>query len=66
VLGGSGGDPAIRSRVGYLPGGLRVDPAYTARDLIECFSEIRGRIDPRWVGHLLDRFDPDPSRPYAS
>jgi ABC-2 type transport system ATP-binding protein len=64
MLGGSGGDPAIRARVGYLPGELHVDPAYTARDLLGYFGDLRGGVDPRWVGELLERFELDPSRPY--
>jgi ABC-2 type transport system ATP-binding protein len=63
VLGGSGGDPAIRRRIGYLPGDLRLDPAYTASDVIELFGSLRGGVDGPWVGTLVDRFGLDVSRP---
>ena len=63
VLGGSGGDPEIRRRIGYLPGDLRLDDDYTARDVIELFGRLRGGVDQRWVDALIERFGLDPSRP---
>lgn len=62
VLGGSGGDPEIRRRIGYLPGDLRLDPDYTATDVIELFGRLRGGVDRGWVDTLLQRFDLDPTR----
>jgi ABC-2 type transport system ATP-binding protein len=63
VLGGTGRDPAIRRRVGYLPGDLRLDPRYTAADVIEFYGALRGGVDGALVEELLDRFDLDPTRP---
>ena len=63
VLGGSGADPDVRRRIGYLPGDLRLDPEYTATDVIELFGRLRGGVDRRWVDTLLERFGLDPSRP---
>ncbi|MDP1805366.1 MAG: ABC transporter ATP-binding protein [Acidimicrobiales bacterium] len=63
VLGGSGGDPEVRRRIGYLPGDLRLDSAYTATDVIDLFGRLRGGVDRRWVDTLLQRFDLDPTRP---
>ena len=63
VLGGSGGDPEIRRRIGYLPGDLRLDPDYTATDVIELFGRLRGGVDRPWVDTLLERFGLDPGRP---
>jgi ABC-2 type transport system ATP-binding protein len=63
VLGGSGGDPEVRRRIGYLPGDLRLDPDYTASDVIEFFGRLRGGVDRPWVDTLLDRFGLDPTRP---
>ena len=63
VLGGSGGDPEIRRRIGYLPGDLHLDPDYTATDVIELFGRLRGGFDRPWVDTLLARFDLDPGRP---
>jgi len=62
VLGGSGGDTAIRRRIGYLPGDLEVDPSYTANDLLAFYGELRGGLDARLVGSLVARFDLDPTR----
>jgi ABC-2 type transport system ATP-binding protein len=62
VLGGSGSDPAIRARIGYLPGELRLDPHHTTRDIVDFFGSIRGGDQPH-VEDLLERFDLDPDRP---
>jgi ABC-2 type transport system ATP-binding protein len=63
VLGGSGADPRIRARIGYLPADLHVDPRYTTTDLLDFYGRLRGGHDPRWVATLLERFDLDPGRP---
>ena len=63
MLGGSGADPAIRRRVGYLPADFPVDPRYTARDLIDFYGSLRGGVEAGWVRALLDRFELDASRP---
>jgi ABC-2 type transport system ATP-binding protein len=62
ILGGSGADPAVRSRVGYLPGELHLDPTYTTHDLVGLYGALRGGIDQRFLGELLDRFSLDPGR----
>ena len=63
VLGGSGGDPAIRRRIGYLPGDLRLEPRYRAADVLEFYGALRGGLDQALVAGLMDRFDLDPTRP---
>ena len=63
VLGGTGRDPAIRRRVGYLPGDLRLDPRYSAADVIDFYGALRGGVDKTLVAELLGRFDLDPTRP---
>jgi ABC-2 type transport system ATP-binding protein len=63
VLGGTGRDPAIRRRVGYLPGDLRLDPGYSAADVIDFYGALRGGVDKALVAELLERFDLDPTRP---
>jgi ABC-2 type transport system ATP-binding protein len=63
MLGGSGADPAIRRRVGYLPADFPIDPRYTARDLIGFYGSLRGGVEAGWVRALLDRFELDASRP---
>jgi ABC-2 type transport system ATP-binding protein len=63
VLGGSGADPAVRRRIGYLPGDLRLDPRYTTGDVVAFYGRLRGGVDPAVVAGLLERFDLDPTRP---
>ena len=60
VLGGSGADPDVRRRIGYLPGELHFDPRYTARDVIGFYGDLRGGA-PR-AEQLLERFGLDPTR----
>ena len=62
VLGGTGADPSVRRRIGYLPGDLRIDPSYTGNDVFEFYGALRGGFDRRWLESLLERFDLDPSR----
>jgi ABC-2 type transport system ATP-binding protein len=63
VLGGSGADPAVRRRIGYLPGDLGLDPTYRGAEVFELFGALRGGLDQPWVDSLLQRFQLDPSRP---
>ncbi|MGI8334324.1 ABC transporter ATP-binding protein [Actinomadura scrupuli] len=62
LLGGSGADPEIRAKVGYLPADLYIDPRYTASDLLGFYGRLRGGHDRAWVAELLERFDLDPGR----
>jgi len=63
VLGGSGADPQVRRRIGYLPADLDVDPRWTAGDLLDFYGALRGGHDATWERTLLDRFELDPTRP---
>ncbi len=63
VLDGTGRDPAVRRRIGYLPGELRLDRRYTAADVLGFFGALRGGLDQALVSELLERFDLDPTRP---
>jgi ABC-2 type transport system ATP-binding protein len=63
VLDGTGADPAVRARIGYLPGDLHLDPRYTAGEVIEFYGALRGPGGRRLAGSLLERFDLDPTRP---
>ncbi len=63
VLGGAGRDLRVRRRIGYLPGDLRLDPRYTATEVIAFFGALRGGVDEATVRQLLDQFDLDPTRP---
>ena len=63
ILGGTGSDPAVRDRIGYLPAELSIPPRYTARDLVGFFAALRGGLDEAHFASLLERFDLDPDRP---
>ncbi len=63
VLGGNGADPAIRARIGYLPGDLDLPPGYTTDEVVALFGQLRGGVDRSEVDALLARFDLDPTRP---
>jgi ABC-2 type transport system ATP-binding protein len=63
VLGGSGRDPAIRNRVGYLPGDLNLPRAMTGADAIGYFGGLQGGGHERDAAHLADRFGLDTGRP---
>jgi ABC-2 type transport system ATP-binding protein len=62
ILGGPGADPAVRACVGYLPGELHLDPAYTTNDVVGFYGELHGGVDLSWVDELVDRFTLDPGR----
>ncbi|MDP8987242.1 MAG: ABC transporter ATP-binding protein [Actinomycetota bacterium] len=63
VLGGSGSDPEVRRRIGYLPADLRLDPRYRAGELFAFLGSLRGGLDEGFLRALVERFDLDPTRP---
>ena len=63
VFGRPSDDPSVRARIGYLPGELRFDPKYTARDLIDFYGALRGGVDERTVDAIVQRFSLDLDRP---
>jgi ABC-2 type transport system ATP-binding protein len=63
LLGGSGSDPRIRARVGYLPGDLNRPRSMTGEDAFDYFGGLRGRSDPNVRDSLISRFGLDPTRP---
>src|SRR5438876_3887463 len=47
---------AVRARVGYLPGELRLDDNLTAEGVLRFFDRLRGgRVDPGFMRKLADR-----------
>jgi len=67
VLGSSPSrDVALRRRIGYLPGDLRVDPAMTGAELFGWFGQLRGGIDQHRVDELVERLGLDPGRPFGA
>src|SRR6516165_9970393 len=63
VLGGSGRDPAIRARVGYLPRDLNLPRAMTGAAAIDYFGALQGGGHETEAASLVDRFGLDPDRP---
>jgi ABC-2 type transport system ATP-binding protein len=63
LLGTEGAPPSIRSRIGYLPGEIRFDPRYSAKDLVEFYGEVRGVDDFTYFHELAERFELDVKRP---
>jgi ABC-2 type transport system ATP-binding protein len=63
VLGGSGRDPAIRARVGYLPGDLNLPRAMTGAAAIDYFGALQGGGHEAEAASLVERFGLDPGRP---
>jgi ABC-2 type transport system ATP-binding protein len=57
-------DPvAVRARVGYLPGELRLDDNLTAEAILRYFGQLRGnRLDWGFVRQLAERLDLDLKR----
>jgi ABC-2 type transport system ATP-binding protein len=65
IFGRSTRDERVRARIGYLPGELRFDLGYTARDVIDFYGALRGGVDEAFVDQLLQRFALDPTRRFA-
>jgi ABC-2 type transport system ATP-binding protein len=63
VLGGSGRDPAIRARVGYLPGDLNLPRAMTGAAAIDYFGALQGGGHEAEAAALVERFGLNPDRP---
>jgi ABC-2 type transport system ATP-binding protein len=51
------GGPALRRRVGYLPGDFVVSGDQTARQLLTHLGQLRGGVTTRQVSDLAERFD---------
>ncbi len=56
--------PALRSRIGYLPGEIRLDERLGVAAMLRSWSELRGgTVDPAYRDELCERFGLDPGRP---
>ena len=62
VLGGRGSDPAVRRRIGYLPGDLNLAGSMTGHQALGYFGALGGG-EPGSAPDLIDRFGLDPTRP---
>ena len=63
LLGGVGSDPAVRARVGYLPGDLNLPRTMTGDDAFDFFGGLSGVSHDPDRETLIERFGLDPSRP---
>ncbi|MCQ2000567.1 ABC transporter ATP-binding protein [Arthrobacter zhaoxinii] len=57
------GGPALRRRIGFLPGELAITDRISGRELLRFFSRISGPVDPGTVPALAERLDLDLGRP---
>ena len=62
VLGGSPKDPAVRRRIGYLPGEVEFYTRMSARDFLTYIGNLRGKGGDERAEELSDRIDLDLSR----
>jgi ABC-2 type transport system ATP-binding protein len=56
------GGAALRRRIGYLPGELKLEGRVTGRSILEHYAQISGRVAPGTIEQLADRLDLDLSR----
>ncbi len=57
------GGPALRRRIGFIPGELRLDGRMTGRRMLDFYTEVSGPVTPGTIGRLADRLDLDLNRP---
>lgn len=60
------GGPALRRRIGYVPGELRLEGRVTGHRLLAFYGEVSGRVTPGAVTDLVDRLGVDLTRPVRS
>ena len=58
--------PALRRRIGYLPGEVQFHERCDGRSLLERFASISGRVPPGRIDALAERLDLDLARPVRS
>jgi ABC-2 type transport system ATP-binding protein len=64
VLGGSGRDPGVRARIGYLPGDLDLPKSITGSEAIHYFGSIGRTPDQAEVDGLVERLGMNLDRPF--
>lgn len=57
------GGPALRRRIGFIPGELRLDGRATGRRLLDFYAEVSGPVDSGMITSLADRLGLDLTRP---
>ncbi|QGU28916.1 ABC transporter ATP-binding protein [Microbacterium oryzae] len=56
------GGPALRRRIGYVPGELRLDGRVTGRGMLEFYARVSGPVAPGRVEELAERLGLDLGR----
>ncbi len=54
---------AVRARIGYVPGELRLPERVTARQLVVSIARLRGGLDPVRMASIAERLEIDLDRP---
>jgi ABC-2 type transport system ATP-binding protein len=54
--------PALRRRIGFLPGELRLDDRLRVDETLRSWARLRGGVDETYVRELCERLDLDRSR----
>lgn len=62
VLGGRVNEPAVRGRIGYLPGDANFDKRMTVGSLLDWYGKLRGPESVKSRTDLVERFQVDESR----
>ncbi|MFI6389955.1 ATP-binding cassette domain-containing protein [Nonomuraea sp. NPDC050547] len=62
-----GGDPwteatTLHRRLAYVPGDVTLWPHLSGGEVIDLLGELRGGLDPKRRGELIERFDLDPRK----
>jgi ABC-2 type transport system ATP-binding protein len=62
-----GGDPwtqavVLHRRLAYVPGDVTLWPNLTGGEVVDLLGRLRGGLDPKRRGDLLERFELDPSK----
>ncbi|MFE7065572.1 ABC transporter ATP-binding protein [Microbacterium sp. NPDC057658] len=57
------GGAALRRRIGFIPGELRLDGRVTGRRLLDFYSHVSGPVRPATINDLADRLNLDLARP---
>jgi ABC-2 type transport system ATP-binding protein len=53
---------ALRRRIGYLPGELRLDDRLRVDEILHGWAALRGDVEPHDIGVLCERLELDPTR----
>jgi ABC-2 type transport system ATP-binding protein len=56
------GGPALRRRIGFIPGELRLDGRVRARTLLDHYADISGPVERGTIASLAERLDVDLTR----